>query len=87
MFGSRSQIRSSTFHLQQNSIHSCRFNDPHTTLVPLGGALFPISEFLVPFGFRFVASYPDYMELGSELHVCANALFVLPFKVSTEAML
>jgi hypothetical protein len=43
-----------------------------------GGALTPIGDFLTPFGFRFVATYPDHMEFGDELHVGANALFVHP---------
>jgi hypothetical protein len=42
-----------------------------------GGALIPISEFLAPFGVRFIATYPDYMEIGRELHLGASALFAL----------
>jgi FkbM family methyltransferase len=54
------------------------FNDMSPRLGVTGGALIPISDFLAPFGFRFVATYPDYMEIAHELHVGANALFVLP---------
>jgi FkbM family methyltransferase len=54
------------------------FNDMSPRPGATGGALIPISDFLAPFGFRFVATYPDYMELRRELHVCANALFVFP---------
>jgi hypothetical protein len=45
-----------------------------------GGALIPISDFLAPFGFRFIATYPDYMEITNEteMHVGANVFFVLP---------
>jgi FkbM family methyltransferase len=54
------------------------FNDMSPRLGATGGALIPISDFLAPFGFRFIATYPDYMEIAHELHVGANALFVLP---------
>lgn len=43
-----------------------------------GGALLPISGILEPLGFRFVASYPEYMMTTGELFVTSNALFVLP---------
>lgn len=50
------------------------------TLLPkpgtTGGALLPISECLEPRGFRFVASYPDYLISTGELFVTCNALFV-----------
>jgi FkbM family methyltransferase len=42
-----------------------------------GGALLPISSLLEPLGFRFVASYPEYMITDGELFVTSNALFVL----------
>jgi FkbM family methyltransferase len=54
------------------------FNDMSPRLGATGGALIPISNFLARFGFRFVATYPDYMEIANEMHVGANALFVLP---------
>jgi FkbM family methyltransferase len=54
------------------------FNDMSPRPGATGGALIPISDFLAPFGFRFIATYPDYMEIAKEIHVCANALFVLP---------
>ena len=54
------------------------FNDmlpkPGTT----GGALVPISEFVAPFGFRFVATYSDFINPEGEMFIVANALFVLP---------
>jgi FkbM family methyltransferase len=50
------------------------------TLLPksdaTGGALLPISELLEPAGFKFVASYPEYMITTGELFVTSNALFV-----------
>lgn len=41
-----------------------------------GGALLPISECLEPRGFRFVATYPDYLITTGEFFVTSNALFV-----------
>jgi FkbM family methyltransferase len=59
------------------------FNDMSPRRGSTGGALTPISDFLGQFGFRFVATYPDHMELGEEMHVGANVLFVLPPSVAT----
>jgi FkbM family methyltransferase len=59
------------------------FNDMSPRKGSTGGSLTPISDFLGQFGFRFVATYPDYMELGEEMHVGANVLFVLPPSVAT----
>jgi len=59
------------------------FNDMSPRKGSTGGALTPISDFLGQFGFRFVAPYPDHMELGEEMHVGANVLFVLPPSVAT----
>jgi FkbM family methyltransferase len=41
-----------------------------------GGALLPIAELLEPLGFRFVASYAEYMIPTTDLFVTSNALFV-----------
>jgi len=60
------------------------FNDMSPRTGSTGGALAPISDFLARFGFRFVATYPDYMEFGNELHVVANGLFVHPPPVATR---
>lgn len=60
------------------------FNDMSPRGGSTGGALTPISDFLAQFGFRFVATYPDHMELGAEMHVGANALFVHPPPVATQ---
>ena len=50
------------------------------TLLPkadtTGGALLPISECLEPRGFRFVATYPEYLITTGEFFVTCNALFV-----------
>ena len=43
-----------------------------------GGALLPVAEFLVPFGFRFIASYTDHVIINGDVFIVANALFALP---------
>lgn len=52
------------------------FND----LVPRddadGGALLPIAQYLAPFGFRFAATYTDFLEVEGQFFAVANALFV-----------
>jgi hypothetical protein len=40
-----------------------------------GDALYPLSEFLQPFDFHFIASYTDYVYTEGELFVLCNALF------------
>lgn len=52
------------------------FNTLLPRLNATGGALLPISELLEPSGFKFVASYPEYMITTGELFVTSNALFV-----------
>ena len=39
-----------------------------------GGALGPLCEFLLPYGFHFVASYTDFVDTEGEMFVVANAL-------------
>ena len=63
------------------SAHRVRFvYVEFNTLMPkpgtTGGALLPISEILEPLGYRFVASYAEYMITTGELFVTCNALFV-----------
>jgi FkbM family methyltransferase len=58
------------------------FKDMSPRASATGVDLISISDLLAPFGFRFVATYPDYMEIADELHVGANALFVLPPSVA-----
>ena len=54
------------------------FNDmlpkPGTT----GGALVPIAQFLAPLGFRFVATYTDFVRTDREMFGVSNALLVVP---------
>jgi Methyltransferase FkbM domain len=52
------------------------FNDIMPRSGASGGALYPLSEFLQPFGFRFIASYTDYVYMEDELFVVCNALFM-----------
>jgi FkbM family methyltransferase len=54
------------------------FNDLFEQADRGGGALFPIAEYLYPFGFRFVAAYTDCLATEGELFAVHNALFVSP---------
>jgi FkbM family methyltransferase len=54
------------------------FNSIQPRAEASGGALSSISDLIEPIGFRFVATYPDYMDFSKGMHVGANALFVLP---------
>jgi FkbM family methyltransferase len=54
------------------------FNDLFPINKATGGALIPIAEFLQGYGYRFVASYNDYVLTGGEMFLVANALFALP---------
>jgi FkbM family methyltransferase len=65
---------------QMLSAHSIRFvYVEFNTLLPKastsGGALMPIGNILEPLGFRFVASYAEYMITTGDLFVTSNALF------------
>jgi FkbM family methyltransferase len=51
------------------------FNTLLPTTGTAGGALMPIGELLEPAGFRFVASYPEYMITEGKFFVTQNALF------------
>jgi FkbM family methyltransferase len=54
------------------------FNDLQPTEGVFGGALLPFDELLRPYGYRFVASYNDYIETSGEMFSVSNALFALP---------
>jgi hypothetical protein len=54
------------------------FNDLQPKMGTAGGALCPMDEFLRPFGFRFIASYNDFIVAEGELLVVSNALFAAP---------
>jgi FkbM family methyltransferase len=44
----------------------------------LGGALKPIDELIRPYGYRFIATYLDFVITSGELLLCSNALYALP---------
>lgn len=54
------------------------FNDLDPAIGMNGGALMPIARYLGDFGLRYACTYTDSLMHGNELHVAANALFVLP---------
>jgi FkbM family methyltransferase len=54
------------------------FNDVFEQAGRSGGALFPICALLYPFGFRFVASYTDYVITDGEFFAVHNALLAAP---------
>ena len=54
------------------------FNDLSVKEGTTGGALIPISEYLSPFGLRYVATYTDFVLPENGMFICANALFALP---------
>jgi FkbM family methyltransferase len=56
----------------------CEFNDLLPSEGTSGGALIPIYGLLRPHGFRFVASYNDYIVTDGEMFSVSNALFALP---------
>jgi FkbM family methyltransferase len=63
--------------LSQHRIRSIyvEFNTIGPKAGTTGGALLPISTMLEPLGFRFIASYAEYMITTGELFVTSNALF------------
>jgi FkbM family methyltransferase len=54
------------------------FNDLRPKEGAFGGGLTPIDDLLRPRGYRFVASYTDYIVTQGELFAVSNALFALP---------
>lgn len=54
------------------------FNDLQPKEGVFGGALMPFDELLRPYGYRFVASYNDYIGTSGEMFSVSNALFALP---------
>jgi hypothetical protein len=51
-----------------------------------GGALLPIDKFLNGYGFRFIASYNDYIVTDSDFFSVSNALFAAPPNFSRGAV-
>jgi FkbM family methyltransferase len=54
------------------------FNDLQPAHGTFGGALVPIDTLLRPYGYRFIASYMDYIVTEGEMFLVSNALFALP---------
>src|SRR6266850_559546 len=54
------------------------FNDVHPRKDSSGGALAPIDELIRPYGYRFIATYNDYVVTEGELFLVSNALYTLP---------
>lgn len=54
------------------------FNDLEPAENASGGSLLPLARYLGQFGLRYACTYTDFLLSGNELHVVANALFVLP---------
>ena len=54
------------------------FNDIHPRQEASSGALAPIDRLIRHHGYRFVATYNDYVVPDGELFVVSNALYTLP---------
>lgn len=63
------------------------FNDLQPKEGAFGGALVPIDALLRPHGYRFVASYNDYIVTDGEMFSVSNALFALPPAGASERKL
>jgi FkbM family methyltransferase len=61
------------------------FNDVQPRPGTTGGSLLAISDYLEPFGFRYVATYTDFILPDGDMFVCANALFVRPGELRGQA--
>ncbi|MGO9062762.1 MAG: FkbM family methyltransferase [Candidatus Binataceae bacterium] len=54
------------------------FNDLEPAPGAGGGSLMPIARYLDEYGMRYACTYTDFLLHDDQLHVVANALFVLP---------
>jgi FkbM family methyltransferase len=54
------------------------FNDISPRRDASGGALAPIDQLIRPHGYRFIATYNDYVVPEGELFLVSNALYALP---------
>jgi FkbM family methyltransferase len=54
------------------------FNDICPRRDDSGGALAPIDQLIRPHGYRFIATYNDFVKLGGEPFINSNALYALP---------
>jgi FkbM family methyltransferase len=73
-------LRGSSVMLQKHAVKFIyvEFNDLLPSEGTSGGALMPIYTLLRPHGYRFVASYNDYIVTYGEMFSVSNALFALP---------
>ena len=73
-------LQGSSVMLQKHAIKFIyfEFNDLQPKEGTFGGALMPIDALLRPHGYRFVASYNDYIVTDGEMFLVSNALFALP---------
>jgi FkbM family methyltransferase len=73
-------LQGSSVMLQEHAIKFVyfEFNDLQPKEGTFGGALMPIDAFLRPHGYRFVASYNDYIDTDGEMFSVSNCLFALP---------
>ena len=60
------------------------FNDISPRGDASGGALEPIDKFIRPLGYRFIASYNDYVLPEGELFLVSNALYAMPPTALTQ---
>lgn len=54
------------------------FNDISPRRDAAGGALEPIDQLIRPHGYRFIATYSDFVVTDAELFLVSNALYALP---------
>jgi FkbM family methyltransferase len=73
-------LQGSSVMLQKHAIKFVyfEFNDFQPSEEAFGGALMPIYALLRPHGYRFVATYNDYISTSGEMFSVSNALFALP---------
>jgi FkbM family methyltransferase len=73
-------LQGSSLMLQKRAVKFVlvEFNDLLPIEGVVGGALVPCEDLLSPFGFRFVATYNDYISTGGEMFSVSKALFCLP---------
>ena len=80
-------LQGSSVMLQRHAIKFIylEFNDLQPKEGTFGGALMPIDALLRPHGYRFVASYNDYIVTDDEMFSVSNALFALPPRSATTS--
>jgi FkbM family methyltransferase len=73
-------LKGATSMLAQHAIRFIyfEFNDITPRSGASGGALMPIDQLIRPHGYRFIATYNDYVVPEGELFLVSNALYALP---------